>query len=125
MKINSPWLTFFTAGCFLAGCDIDNHYKSTATVSVSAKTEQGDYDQVGWPKDISRLVEHLNDWHKDELIAYNEPENFPNYSTSGETGGWIASHEEELAKLGASVEWDRDADEYVLLDPDRRGKNGG
>ena len=69
---------------------------------------------VEQPNDVAGLVEQLNEWHRDELILYNEPESFPNQKPSGETGGWIGSHIEELNKLGADVRWDKSQKKYVI-----------
>ena len=68
-----------------------------------------------WPSDVAGLVKQLNEWYRDELILYNEPEAFPNQNSSGETGGWISSHIEELKKLGADVNWDKLQKKYVIV----------
>jgi len=59
-------------------------------------------------------VDHLNNWHHDELVAYNESDKSPNFKTSGETNGWISTHEEELAKLDTKVRWDHAQQKYVI-----------
>ena len=83
----------------------------------SEVVESNDQQPVSsWPNDIAGLVEQLNEWHRDELILYNEPESFPNQKPSGETGGWIGSHIQELNKLGADVRWDRSQKKYVIVE---------
>jgi len=64
---------------------------------------------------IQGLVNQLNEWDAIELIAYNEPERFPNYLTSGETNGWITTHQEKLSKLGVQIAWDKTKQEYVIV----------
>ena len=71
---------------------------------------------VEQPNDVAGLVEQLNEWHRDELILYNEPESFPNQKPSGETGGWIGSHIEEIKKLGADVRWDKSQKKYLVVE---------
>ena len=87
-----------------------------------SQTKQNTADQMnqrskesGWPTDPHDLVDHLNDWHAEELLAYNEPERFPDQITSGETNGWISTHEEELRKLGVSVAWDKTDQKYRIV----------
>ena len=83
----------------------------------SEVVESNDRQQVSsWPNDVAGLVEQLNEWHRDELILHNEPESFPNQKPSGETGGWIGSHIEELIKLGVDVRWDGSQKRYVIVE---------
>ena len=79
--------------------------------------QSNDQQQVSsWPNDVASLVEQLNGWHRDELILFNEPQAFPNKKPSGETGGWIGSHIEEIKKLGTDVTWDKLQKKYVVIE---------
>ena len=102
----------------LAGCNYtpdDNEGSSQIEQDAAQETPQE--DQIsGWPKEPQKLVDHLNDWHADELMAYNEPERFPNRKTSGETNGWISAHEDELNKLGVTIVWDKTQRKYKIAD---------
>ena len=83
----------------------------------SEVVESNDRQQVSsWPNDVASLVEQLNGWHRDELILFNEPQAFPNQKPSGETGGWIGSHIEEIKKLGTDVTWDKLQKKYVVIE---------
>ena len=79
-------------------------------------TNASDNESTSWPNDVAGLVDHLNKWHPDELAIYNEPELFPNQVPSGETGGWISAHMDELKKQGAVVMWDKHKKRYVVAE---------
>ena len=100
----------------LAGCngtpDADNSSQSGQEASQGNSAADS-----GWPTEPQELVDHLNDWHADELLAYNEPERFPDRVTSGETNGWISAHEEELKKIGILIEWDKTGQKYKIANP--------
>ena len=112
--------THFVLICLFlfAGCsNSDNVNRQTAGVpAAEAIPTENDSPDVGWPKDPQKLVDHLNDWHADELLAYNEPERFPNRMTSGETNGWISVHEEQLKELNTEIS-DRKQQKYVIVEP--------
>jgi hypothetical protein len=80
----------------------------------STTTEQ-ETVALGWPKDIDRLIEHLNSWDTDELNTFERPELDPNRKTSGETNGWIAEHKSLLQELGAAVIWNKELLKYELV----------
>ena len=114
MKITITLL--FVCACLFSGCS--NETPESDVVSSNDQPfahNPSEHEEPGWPKDADGLVAHLNDWHKDELIAYNEPERFPNFVTSGETNGWISAHEEQLAKLRVEINWDSDNSKYVIV----------
>lgn len=71
--------------------------------------------ETSWPKDIDGLIEHLNNWNKDQLDAYERPEAYPNFITNGETNGWISEHKRLLKNLGATVIWNKEKLKYELM----------
>ena len=99
----------------------DDNGDSSQVEQDTAQEMPPDEQNLGWPKDPQKLVDHLNDWHADELLAYNEPERFPNRVTSGETNGWISSHEDELKKLGVTIGWDETDQKYIITTPTIKG----
>ena len=103
----------------LAGCynTQDDNGDSSQVEQVAVQEMAREDQESGWPRDPQRLVDHLNDWHADELLAYNEPERFPNRATSGETNAWISAHEDELTKFGVTIVWDKTDKKYKIPDP--------
>ena len=105
----------------MAGCNSSSDRANGNRSSESVKNKPADAPQSerdsGWPKETQKLVDHLNAWDADELIAYNEPERFPNFKTSGETNGWILSHEKQLSNLGVEISWDKQTQKYVIVKP--------
>ncbi|MEM6798757.1 MAG: hypothetical protein AAF589_04515 [Planctomycetota bacterium] len=103
----------------LAGCSNtqDSNGDSSRVEQDAAQEMPREEQEPGWPKDPQELVDHLNDWHADELLAYNEPERFSNRVMSGETNGWISAHEDELKKLGVMIAWDKTDQAYKIVDP--------
>ena len=105
----------------MAGCNGSSDRANGNRSSESVKNKPVDAPQSepdsGWPKETQKLVDHLNDWDANELIAYNEPERFPNFKTSGETNGWISSHQEQLSNLGVEISWDKQMQKYVIAKP--------
>ena len=102
----------------LMGCneksDTTPPQSSSAFKQNDAPPDVKDDNHGGWPADPQKLVDHFNSWDIEELIAYNEPERFPNFKTSGETNGWIATHEEQLKKMKVDITWDRKQQKYVI-----------
>jgi hypothetical protein len=95
-----------------SGCQPKPSHSSAAHRRLEDKPGER---ELGWPKDIEGLIDHLNDWYKDELDVYERPEAYPNRITDGQTGGWVIAHKEALGRLGAKVRWDSEAMSYVLV----------
>lgn len=87
--------------------------KDNRIMNEKINTEQ-DSVEVGWPKDIDNLIEHLNSWDKDELDASERPDVYPNRISGGETNGWIDEHKRLLKELGATIIWDKEKMKYEL-----------
>ncbi len=69
---------------------------------------------VGWPEDIDGLIKHLNNWDTEELAAYEQPNAYPKYKTSGETNGWIITHKKLLQAKGVSIKWNKERMLYQI-----------
>jgi hypothetical protein len=59
-------------------------------------------------------LKSLNRWERDELDVAENPKKYPGRKPSGETNGWIATHKQELDKLGYEAVWKPDDRQYTL-----------
>ena len=86
----------------VCGCDnttsVTGDTATTTPIMPSNSSKTVEESASGWRRDPEKLVDHLNDWHHDERILYNERDTRRNQTTSGETNGWISAHLEELKK---------------------------
>jgi hypothetical protein len=104
-------LVIISSSLVFSACNAQE--KKNETINEEIEIAQ-DSVEVGWPKDINGLIEHLNSWYKDELDAYERPDIYPNFKASGETNGWISLHKELLKELGATVIWNKEKMKYEL-----------
>ena len=61
---------------------------------------------------LSKLLVHLNSWDKEELDAYERPEAYLNYKTSGESNAWIGEHKNRIKRFNAKFIWDKKEKQY-------------
>jgi hypothetical protein len=64
--------------------------------------------------EAERLLAELNSWPEDELDAYERPEEYPGFVSSGETGGWVLTHKELLKDEGVRVKWNAEKMQYEI-----------
>ncbi len=114
MKSKTFAIILFCVSIWFLGCNQPSQESSNTDVDSA----QHDSEDSTSRNAVDKIIERLNDWDKDELIAYNEPERFPKFKTSGETNGWIESCMEELANLEATVEWNRKDSKYLRSNQD-------
>lgn len=107
--------TLFLACFALNGCTQNNTKENEIkTITNLEKETEKETVEIGWPKEVQSLIDHLNTWDKDELDAYERPQAYRNFLTSGETNGWIGEHKRKLLELGASVYWNKEKMKYEL-----------
>jgi hypothetical protein len=61
-------------------------------------------------------LDRLNSWYPDECDVYERPAAYPGRKASGETGGFVTSSKEALAKRGVTVSWDPAAHRYHVTE---------
>lgn len=70
---------------------------------------------ISWEEtdmNLDKLLAHLNSWDKEELDAYERPEAYPNFKTSGESNAWIAEHKKRIKRFNAKFVWDKKQKQY-------------
>ena len=60
------------------------------------------------------VLENLNRWDKVELDIAESPEKYPGRIASGETHGWILTHQHQLKQLGFVARWNRERRIYEI-----------
>lgn len=84
------------------------------TINKLENKTENEIIEITWPKEVQALVDHLNTWDNSELDAYERPQAYPGFATSGETNGWVREHKNQLKELGASVYWNKEKMKYEL-----------
>lgn len=108
-------ITLFLACFILNGCiQYETKENEMKILNELEKETEKEILEIGWPKETHRLVDHLNTWDKDELDAFERPQAYPGFVTSGETNGWVGEHKSQLNELGASVSWNKEKMKYEL-----------
>ena len=69
-------------------------------------------------KNANRLLEDLNSWNAEELLAHNSKE--PDFLVSGETSGYIQVKLDQIRSLGYNAEWSEESKKYYLVNKGTR-----
>jgi hypothetical protein len=85
-----------------------------AIISLSSMTDIN--EEV--PMEVKKLLVELNGWYKDQLDLVECSDKYPNYSSDGETEGWVNVHKQKLKELGFIAKWNSNKKIYELIKKD-------
>ena len=104
--------TLCVAFIALAACRQKN---GTPTPTVSSKPTSPPVTNEPLSPAAQEELDRLNAWDVRATAIVECPKDYPGFVDSGETRGWIITHEKNLQELGVSVHWNCEIKAYEVI----------